>query len=90
MNYYDFFDQETNNGRVFDTDLTELEILPVKHLTASEVAERENWREKMERVYRHYDEIVSPGVSTTEMQQRVMVPYLGSVSVCSEWTITPA
>jgi hypothetical protein len=85
MDYYAHFDNETNNGRVFDTNLNELVDLPVKHLTATEVYERKKWRNKMERIYAHYDEIESPQVTTTELllQQRVMVPNLGSVSVSS-------
>ena len=85
MSYYDFFDDQTNNGRVFDTDLSELDELPVKHLTAAEVTERKHWREAMQRIYDHYDDMDSPRVSTTELllQQRVMVPNLGSMSVSS-------
>jgi hypothetical protein len=88
MNYYDLYDHETNNGRVFDTNLNELGDLPVKHLTATEVDERNNWRNKMERIYAHYDDNdtgPAPQVTTTELllQQRVMVPNLGSVSVSS-------
>jgi len=83
--YYNLFDEETNNGRVFDTNLNDLVDLPVKHLTPTEVVERTNWRNKMERIYAHYADIDSPQVSTTELllQQRVMVPNLGSVSVSS-------
>ena len=70
---------------MFDTDLSGLDELPVKHLTATEVTERKNWRETMQRIYDHYDEMDSPRVSTTELllQQRVMVPNIGSVSVSS-------
>jgi hypothetical protein len=87
-NYYAFFDAETNNGKVFDTNLNELMDLPVKHLTPTEVEERNNWRNTMERIYNHYDDIddsLKTQVSTTELllQQRVLVPNLGSVSVSS-------
>jgi hypothetical protein len=84
--YYAHFDNETNNGKVFDTTLNESMDLPVQHLIAKELEERENWRNKMEPIYNHYDEIESPPkVTTTELllQQRVMVPNLGSVSVSS-------
>jgi hypothetical protein len=85
MNYYEHFDSETNHGRVFDTNLNEMLDLPVRHLTGTEVAERENWRNKMPGIYAHYDDLDSPQVSTTELllQQRVMVPNLGSTSVSS-------
>jgi hypothetical protein len=65
--YYNLFDEETNNGRVFDTNLNDLVDLPVKHLTPTEVVERTNWRNKMERIYAHYADIDSPQVSTTEL-----------------------
>jgi hypothetical protein len=93
MDYYAHFDNETNNGRVFDANLNELVDLPVKHLTAKEVEERKNWRNKMEPIYNYYDEIESPPkVTTTELllQQRVMVPNLGSVSVSSRSQIKEA
>jgi hypothetical protein len=93
MDCYAHFDNETNNGRVFDTKLNELVDLPVKHLTAMEVEERKNWRNKMEPIYNYYDEIESPPkVTTTELllQQRVMVPNLGSASVSSRSQIKEA
>jgi hypothetical protein len=51
--------------------------LPVAaELTLTEVEERNNWREKMTRIFDHYDRIEPPLVNTVEslLQQRVMVP----------------
>jgi hypothetical protein len=88
MSYYDHFDRQTNNGRVFDTDLSKVPGFPMKHLTATEITERENWRNKMLGIYAHYVANDAPQmkVTTTELllQQRVMVPNLSSSYVsCS-------
>ncbi|KAG7368279.1 hypothetical protein IV203_031022 [Nitzschia inconspicua] len=85
MSYYNHFDEATNQGRVFDSDLSLLQDLPAHHLTETEIAERDAWRTKMLGVYSHYEDIDPPRVSTTEclLQQRVMVPNLASTSVSS-------
>lgn len=85
MSYYDYFDNESNGGRVFDADLSVLTDLPVYHLTPVEKTERETWRNKMLGIYDHYENVDPPQVTTTELllQQRVMVPNLGTSSVSS-------
>jgi len=84
MRYYNYFDEATNHGRVFDTDLSSIEDLPTQ-LTPVEIAERDDWRNKMPEVYAYYEDIDPPQVTTTELllQQRVMVPNLGSASISS-------
>lgn len=85
MSYYDHFDNETNGGRVFDTDLRALADLPERSLTPVEKTERENWSRKYLTILDHYDDVDPPQVGTTELllQQRVMVPNLGAASVSS-------
>jgi len=85
MAFYEFFDNHTNRGRVFDVDLSTFDDLPVKHLTPAEIEERDSWRKTMQTIYDHYDSETSPLVTTTDLllQQRVMIPNLASVSVSS-------
>ena len=81
--YYNYFDQVANGGRVFDTDLSVLDKLPTKHLSQIEIVERQRWRSIIPNVKNHYKQIDRPQVTTTELllQQRVMVPNLESSSV---------
>jgi len=86
VSYYKYFDDQSNGGRVFTADLSTFEDLPVKHLTDAERLERVEWRNKLRNVQEHYLEIDSPQhVTSTEilLQQRVMIPHLGSTSVSS-------
>lgn len=85
MAYYKFFDENSNGGKVFDTDLSALDELPLKYLAETERLERNNWRGTMQTIFDHYDDVVAPQVTTTELllQQRVMVPNLASASVSS-------
>ena len=83
MAYYKFFDENSTGGKVFDTDLSALDELPLKYLAETERLERNNWRGTMQTIFDHYDDVVAPQVTTTELllQQRVMVPNLASASV---------
>ncbi|KAG7353400.1 hypothetical protein IV203_002755 [Nitzschia inconspicua] len=83
--FYKYFDKASNEGRVFDTDLSLLEELPVNALTEIEQLEREAWRNKQKVVQEHYLELDAPKVTSSEMmlQQRVMTPHLKSVCVSS-------
>lgn len=83
--YYKYFDDESNHGRVFTTDLSVAADLPAKHLSQEERSEREVWRSKLPGIQAYYLEVDPPQVTSTEimLQQRVMTPHLGSTSVSS-------
>eukprot|EP00978_Attheya_sp_CCMP212_P040444 scaffold220909_cov60-Attheya_sp.AAC.2 len=87
VSYYKYFDDASNQGRVFTSDLSVFADLPVKHLTQTERLERVAWRNKLQDVQEHYLALDHgpPQVTSTDimLQQRVMIPHLGSKSVSS-------
>jgi hypothetical protein len=78
--YYRFFDENTSNGRILDVDLSGVEELPPKNLTAAESAARITWKLlRDDRLYRHYVNTqprVLPTTTAELLLQRVAPPAL--------------
>lgn len=76
--YYDFFDNNTNNGVVFDQDLSALDDLPVKTLTDIEVVARERWLKLRRKIQKEYSTKQPPPITTTTqlLEQRILAPCL--------------
>ena len=54
QSYFAFFDKETNNGVVFDEDLSILPELPVDSLTNVEHTAQQNWLTVRRRIQAHF------------------------------------
>jgi hypothetical protein len=85
INYYDFFDQNTNNGKVFDEDLSAQDVSQ-KSLTEGEDIARSEYQTAIDILHDHYDncdDSYHPVATTKEevLQQRVVAPCLGQESV---------
>lgn len=86
MSYYEFFDKHAGGGKgVFATDFSAFDDLPTTMLTPTEADERSAWRQTMQTIFDHYDNLPGQKVTTTELllQQRVMIPNLESASISS-------
>jgi hypothetical protein len=76
--YYAYLDQQTNNGVVFDQDLSSLDELPVRVLTKVERKARKAWRTVRRRIEKHYELKDPPTISDTDnlLLQRLLAPCL--------------
>jgi hypothetical protein len=84
INYYQFFDQKTNHGKVFDEYLSAQHV-GKKSLTASEKKARSLYQETIETLHGYYRGKNHPVATTKEevLQQRVVAPCLGIGRVSS-------
>jgi hypothetical protein len=78
IHYYEFFDEMTNNGRVFDEDLSK-KVIKRESLTPGEQETREAYKETIESLQEYYDNCDDkdhPIATTKEevLQQRVVAP----------------
>lgn len=77
--YCGYYDTQMNDGKVFDTDLNLLGGVERNNLTATEIAERNSWCEKIPGIKDHYKRAKrASNVLSLELmlQERVMVPNL--------------
>ena len=74
--YFTFFDKETNNGVVFDEDLSILPELPVDSLTNVEQTARQNWRTVRSRIEDHYRRPRFLSDTNELLKERLVAPSL--------------
>ena len=77
--YYEFFDQVTNNGKVFDEDMS-AQVVNQKTLTDVETKARTAYQKKIKSLNQCYDDMDHPVATTKEevLQQRIFaknIPY---------------
>lgn len=78
--YYGKFDEEANNGVLFDYDISGIDLSPV-NLTADDTAQRTKWKVVRENLYDHYSESRARERNNTPedvLCERVVPPPLAS------------
>jgi hypothetical protein len=87
--YYDEFIRKTNNGRVFELNLSSVDV-DINKLTEAETTQRQEWATTLEELDHHYldrryvgGDIEPPAITSQEMvlQQRIVAPKLGAGKV---------
>ena len=81
MSYFDFFDKifyDKNDNHVFFCEDRSSKKVPQKALTKEEKREREEWKNILEKLRKHYKNKEVPQVKTTEdlMEMRLLPPRL--------------
>ena len=74
--FFAYFDHETNNGVVFDEDLSILEELPVDSLTIVEQTARLKWQAAQSRIHGHYWEPRFLSDTKELLEERLVAPTL--------------